>query len=154
MASRGPPPGMGPIMVLSKSKYPIFFQKFNADTTSRLAKKWKGIGWLLDCWMESLTISHWRRHCVISLAAPPFAYPQFRQAYIQWFGKTKNLLTIFFILHHFFLPFFFLSLYNIPDSKTQRTQGRQAQLGNINAARAVADIIRSTLGPRSMLKVR
>jgi len=39
------------------------------------------------------------------------------------------------------------------NSKTQRTQGRQAQLGNINAARAVADIIRSTLGPRSMLKM-
>jgi hypothetical protein len=48
--------------------------------------------------------------------------------------------------------FLFSSIY--PDSKTQRTQGRQAQLGNINAARAVADIIRSTLGPRSMLKVR
>lgn len=40
------------------------------------------------------------------------------------------------------------------NSKTQRTHGRQAQLGNISAARAVADIIRSTLGPRSMLKVR
>ena len=40
------------------------------------------------------------------------------------------------------------------NSKTQRTHGRQAQLGNIAAARAVADIIRSTLGPRSMLKVR
>lgn len=39
------------------------------------------------------------------------------------------------------------------DSKTQRTHGRQAQIGNIAAARAVADIIRSTLGPRSMLKV-
>jgi len=39
------------------------------------------------------------------------------------------------------------------NSKTQRSQGRQAQLGNINAARAVADIIRSTLGPRSMLKM-
>ena len=42
----------------------------------------------------------------------------------------------------------------IADSKTQRTHGRQAQIGNIAAARAVADIIRSTLGPRSMLKVR
>eukprot|EP01082_Thalassiosira_pseudonana_P001708 g1184.t1 g1184 contig10:1560096-1562284(-) len=39
------------------------------------------------------------------------------------------------------------------NSKTQRTTGRQAQLGNISAARAVADIIRSTLGPRSMLKM-
>mmetsp|Transcript_5406 Transcript_5406/g.11849 ORF Transcript_5406/g.11849 Transcript_5406/m.11849 type:complete len:559 (+) Transcript_5406:163-1839(+) len=39
------------------------------------------------------------------------------------------------------------------NSKTQRSTGRQAQLGNIQAARAVADIIRSTLGPRSMLKM-
>jgi T-complex protein 1 subunit gamma len=40
------------------------------------------------------------------------------------------------------------------DQKTQRQSGRQAQLSNIAAARAVADIIRTTLGPRSMLKVR
>ncbi len=39
------------------------------------------------------------------------------------------------------------------DSKTKRETGRQAQLSNIAAARAVADIIRTTLGPRSMLKV-
>jgi len=39
------------------------------------------------------------------------------------------------------------------DAKTERQTGRQAQLSNIAAARAVADIIRSTLGPRSMLKV-
>jgi len=39
------------------------------------------------------------------------------------------------------------------NAKTQRSTGRQAQLGNIAAARAVADIIRSTLGPRSMLKM-
>lgn len=39
------------------------------------------------------------------------------------------------------------------DQKTQRQTGRQAQLSNIAAARAVADIIRTTLGPRSMLKV-
>ena len=39
------------------------------------------------------------------------------------------------------------------DSKTQRQTGRQAQLANISAARAVADIIRTTLGPRSMLKM-
>jgi len=36
---------------------------------------------------------------------------------------------------------------------TQRETGRQAQLGNIAAAKAVADIIRTTLGPRSMLKM-
>jgi T-complex protein 1 subunit gamma len=39
------------------------------------------------------------------------------------------------------------------DAKTQRQTGRAAQLGNIAAARAVANIIRTTLGPRSMLKM-
>lgn len=37
--------------------------------------------------------------------------------------------------------------------KTERKTGRQAQLSNITAARAVSDIIRTTLGPRSMLKM-
>jgi T-complex protein 1 subunit gamma len=39
------------------------------------------------------------------------------------------------------------------NQKTQRQTGRQAQLSNIAAARSVADIIRTTLGPRSMLKM-
>lgn len=39
------------------------------------------------------------------------------------------------------------------NAKTQRQSGRAAQLGNIAAARAVANIIRTTLGPRSMLKM-
>lgn len=39
------------------------------------------------------------------------------------------------------------------NSKQQRQTGRQAQLSNIAAARAVSDIIRTTLGPRSMLKM-
>jgi len=39
------------------------------------------------------------------------------------------------------------------NAKTQRQTGRPAQLSNISAARAVADIIRTTLGPRSMLKM-
>lgn len=39
------------------------------------------------------------------------------------------------------------------NAKTQRQTGRQAQLTNIAAARSVADIIRTTLGPRSMLKM-
>lgn len=39
------------------------------------------------------------------------------------------------------------------NNKTQRQTGRQAQLSNITAARSVADIIRTTLGPRSMLKM-
>ena len=48
---------------------------------------------------------------------------------------------------HFSLFLLFL------DSKTQRQTGREAQIGNIQAARAVANIIRTTLGPRSMLKM-
>ncbi|EEC46431.1 predicted protein [Phaeodactylum tricornutum CCAP 1055/1] len=39
------------------------------------------------------------------------------------------------------------------NTKTQRQTGRQAQLANIQAAKAVANIIRTTLGPRSMLKM-
>jgi len=36
---------------------------------------------------------------------------------------------------------------------TKREHGRTAQLSNIRAARAVSDIVRTTLGPRSMLKM-
>ena len=36
---------------------------------------------------------------------------------------------------------------------TQRDTGRSAQLANIGAAQAVAGIVRSTLGPRAMLKM-
>jgi len=39
------------------------------------------------------------------------------------------------------------------NQKTERQTGRPAQLSNITAARAVSDIIRTTLGPRSMLKM-
>jgi len=39
------------------------------------------------------------------------------------------------------------------NAKTQRQTGREAQLGNIRAAKAVANIIRTTLGPQSMLKM-
>uniref|UniRef100_A0A7S0S179 T-complex protein 1 subunit gamma n=1 Tax=Chlamydomonas leiostraca TaxID=1034604 RepID=A0A7S0S179_9CHLO len=39
------------------------------------------------------------------------------------------------------------------NANTKREQGKKAQLGNIVAAKAVADIIRTTLGPRSMLKM-
>jgi T-complex protein 1 subunit gamma len=42
---------------------------------------------------------------------------------------------------------------NHTDTQTQREHGRKAQLSNIQAARAVADIIRTTLGPRAMLKM-
>ena len=39
------------------------------------------------------------------------------------------------------------------NQNTKRESGRKVQLGNIAAAKAVADIIRTTLGPRSMLKM-
>ena len=38
-------------------------------------------------------------------------------------------------------------------AQVQREQGRKAQLSNIAAGKAVSDIIRTTLGPRSMLKM-
>ncbi|RHY09854.1 hypothetical protein DYB28_002097 [Aphanomyces astaci] len=42
------------------------------------------------------------------------------------------------------------------NTNTQRETGRTAQLGNIQAAKvwaAVSEIVRTTLGPRSMLKM-
>lgn len=39
------------------------------------------------------------------------------------------------------------------NTSTQRQQGRQAQVANITAAKAVADIIRTCLGPKAMLKM-
>merc|ERR1719486_1146130 len=39
------------------------------------------------------------------------------------------------------------------NTETERDKGRQAQKNNVLAAIAVADIIRTTLGPRSMLKM-
>jgi len=41
----------------------------------------------------------------------------------------------------------------ILNENTKRETGKVAQLGNISAAKVVSDIIRSTLGPRSMLKM-
>lgn len=41
----------------------------------------------------------------------------------------------------------------ILNNKTQRETGRKAQLANIAAAKAIADIITTTLGPRSMMKM-
>lgn len=43
--------------------------------------------------------------------------------------------------------------FSISDQNAQRETGRRAQLTNIAAARAVSDIIRTTLGPRAMLKM-
>ena len=39
------------------------------------------------------------------------------------------------------------------NTKGTREQGRKAQLGNISATKAVSEIVQSTLGPRSMLKM-
>merc|ERR1719420_1254684 len=41
----------------------------------------------------------------------------------------------------------------VVNQKAERRHGREAQLGNVQAAKSVADIIRTTLGPRSMLKM-
>ncbi|MDP2437353.1 MAG: T-complex protein 1 subunit gamma [archaeon] len=39
------------------------------------------------------------------------------------------------------------------DQNTEREQGRKAQLANIQAARAVSEVVRTCLGPRAMLKM-
>lgn len=41
----------------------------------------------------------------------------------------------------------------VMNENTKRETGRTAQLSNIAAARAVSGVVRSTLGPRSMLKM-
>lgn len=42
---------------------------------------------------------------------------------------------------------------HVLQTNTKRESGRKAQLGNIMAGKAVADIVRTTLGPRAMLKM-
>jgi T-complex protein 1 subunit gamma len=39
------------------------------------------------------------------------------------------------------------------NKNTTREQGKEAQAANIKAAKAVSDIVRTTLGPKSMLKM-
>lgn len=39
------------------------------------------------------------------------------------------------------------------NTNTTREQGKKAQETNIKAAKAVSDIVRTTLGPKSMLKM-
>jgi len=41
----------------------------------------------------------------------------------------------------------------VVNQKAERRHGREAQLANVAAAKAVSDIIRTTLGPRAMLKM-
>ena len=42
---------------------------------------------------------------------------------------------------------------NRTDTTAKRETGREAQLGNIAAAKTLADVIRTCLGPKSMLKM-
>merc|ERR1712159_461584 len=46
-----------------------------------------------------------------------------------------------------------MSNVSVMNTTAQRESGKKAQIANITAARAISDIIRSTLGPRSMLKM-
>ena len=39
------------------------------------------------------------------------------------------------------------------NKNAKREQGKHAQVANIKAAKAVSDIVRTTLGPKSMLKM-
>ncbi len=39
------------------------------------------------------------------------------------------------------------------NTSQERTTGREAQIANITAAKAVADVIRTCLGPKAMLKM-
>ena len=39
------------------------------------------------------------------------------------------------------------------NTSQERTTGREAQIANITAAKAVADVIRTCLGPKAMLKL-
>lgn len=41
----------------------------------------------------------------------------------------------------------------VKEEGTKRESGRKAQLGNITAAKAVSETVRTTLGPRAMLKM-
>lgn len=41
----------------------------------------------------------------------------------------------------------------VMNKSAKREQGKLAQASNIKAARAVSDIVRTTLGPKSMLKM-
>lgn len=63
----------------------------------------------------------------------------------------------FFLIKICARPFITLHKMNQPviilNTNSERTQGRKAQTGNIAAAKTIADIIRSCLGPRAMLKM-
>jgi T-complex protein 1 subunit gamma len=41
----------------------------------------------------------------------------------------------------------------VTGQRTRRESGKKTQIGNIQAAKVVADVIRTCLGPRAMLKM-
>ncbi|KAF8417898.1 hypothetical protein L210DRAFT_3427663, partial [Boletus edulis BED1] len=41
----------------------------------------------------------------------------------------------------------------LPDTAPERRSGRKAQISNITAAKTIADVIRTCLGPKAMLKM-
>ena len=41
----------------------------------------------------------------------------------------------------------------VMNKSAKREQGKEAQRSNIKAAKAVSDVVRTTLGPKSMLKM-
>ena len=43
--------------------------------------------------------------------------------------------------------------YGFTEDTMKRESGRKVQLENVKAAKAIADVIRTSLGPRAMLKV-
>eukprot|EP00871_Galdieria_phlegrea_P002954 jgi/Galph1/365/GphlegSOOS_G5124.1 len=59
------------------------------------------------------------------------------------------------VLSKFFLhvTYFYILKWDSTEEGTKRETGRKAQIGNILAAKAVSDTIRTTLGPRAMLKM-
>jgi len=44
-------------------------------------------------------------------------------------------------------------LFLFAEDTVKRESGRKVQLENVKAAKAIADVIRTSLGPRAMLKV-
>lgn len=43
--------------------------------------------------------------------------------------------------------------HHLTEDSIKRESGRKVQLENVKAAKAIADVIRTSLGPRAMLKV-
>ena len=109
------------------------------------------MGCLRSCWKESFRSRHSTRNACPQHASRWLLEPR------KPCSSHSDYELDWCLLRCALTPRFPLVLPNLPipraDSKTQREHGRKAQLSNISAARAVADIIRTTLGPRAMLKM-